>query len=160
MPPGTETVRASETELNTIFGTGGAIGADKCNSLAGDSPFGPGPYGCWSKGILEPGESSKGTFYLKITNVIPNAKGVVEVRHGASSAADSNPGNDKAEVILNPDTAPVADPDPEAVADDPVVVDSAAGLPVTLLILAAGAILLLLCAGGWLYLRRRHPTQR
>lgn len=162
LPPGTETVRAPETELNTIFGSGGAIGADKCNSLAGgDSPFGPGPYACWSNVILDPGASSKGTFYLKITNAIPDATGIVERWPSANSAPDSDPGNDKAEVVVNPDRAVVVESEPAvAVNSDAAVVGSAAGLPVSLLALAAGVLLLLIGLGGWLYLRRRRQMLR
>jgi hypothetical protein len=141
LPPGTETVPAPETEVSTIFGSGGAIAANKCNTKAGgDTPFGPGPYGCWTRSILEPGEFSKGTFYLKITKVVPNATGTVERWIDEDSPADSNPDNDQASVVINPDAA---------------VVGSVAGLHVKRLpALGAVVVLLLLCVGGWLYLRR------
>jgi len=137
LPPGTETVKPPETELGTILLQ---IGADVCWSNR-DEPFGPGPYDCWSNYQLKPGESSQGTFYLKITNVIPNATGTVERSGG--SLSDNNPDNDKASVIINP---------------DPEVAGSIAGRSVTWPLVIGGSVLLLLLivVGFLLRLSRRR----
>ncbi|WP_346125489.1 hypothetical protein [Micromonospora coerulea] len=125
--------------------------------MSGDSPFGRGPYSCFSSPAFEPGSSSKGTFYMKITKVIPNATGSIGrwdcSKPPASShyrevceetPADQHPDNDEAQVIINP---------------DPAASGTLAGRIIhSPLTLAAGLALILLAVGGWRYLHTRRRT--
>lgn len=171
LPPGTETVKGPTTELSTIYGTGGAAAPDKCANSYGDAPFGAGPYRCLSTPILEAGKSSKGTFYLKITQVIANATGAVERLVYSDSRPDSDPTNDKASVIINPDppvdgTAGI--PVDERVGDAPAggsAADAVAGEPAgdtvagREILAALGALVLaMLAIGGSVCQRARRRT--
>jgi hypothetical protein len=102
LPPGTDTVPSPAGE-RPPYGYGGNLPApDVCWNQTGESLMGPGPYLCWTKKIFEAGASSQVTFYLKITKMIPNATGTVEVTGRPDSANDSDPDNDKAFVVINP----------------------------------------------------------
>jgi hypothetical protein len=141
-PPGTVTVPPPDTERGTIIGSGGSITANTCHTNR-EALFGTGPYDCWSTSILEAGESSKGTFYLKIEKVIPNATGTVE-RVG-NREPDANPDNDKASVVVNPDTE---------------VVGSVGGVSLTRALLIGGALLLVLVILGAILVRASGARRR
>jgi hypothetical protein len=111
---------------DTCFGSGESYG------------LGPGPVNCWSAKIFEPGASSQVTFHLKITQVIAKATGTVELTRDSE---DSESGDDKASVIINPGP-----------------VDTVAGVPVTRPIVLGGALLLLVLGGGLLHLRARRQV--
>ncbi|MBQ0897853.1 hypothetical protein KBX37_33235 [Micromonospora sp. U56] len=166
LPPGTETVPGppGETPLSGLS----KYDLDRCVSTSGRQTsdgeqeiFGAGPYACSSRASLEPGAKSEAIFHLKINKVIPNTTGVVTLDgdlkspySGEKSLADSNPDNDEASVIINPDpnVAAVGPVDPP-VRDG---VDRHPAVPIMGAVLGA-ALLLLLTIGVGLFLYVRRP---
>lgn len=105
VPPGTETVPPPSNVMGTIVGSGGAMAPNRCGAVRGDRVFGVDTYDCWSANPLLVGDSSRGTFYLRINEVIPNAEGSIKRLVSRDSVPDLDPDNDEAPVIVNEDSS-------------------------------------------------------
>lgn len=108
-------------------------------------------YSCWVYTHIAPHATFVVTFDLKIDTVTPNATGTVTLDQIEHPSPDTNAGNDKATVVINPTGGGVGGGSGSAAGD---------GLPVTgpqAAVLATGGVVLLL-AGAVLYrvARRRR----